>query len=416
MPKRVILIVLDGVGCGAMPDAERFGDAGSNTLGNVSRATPHGLDLPHLGELGLGNIVEIRGVPPVSKPSGAFGKAAEAGPAKDTTLGHWEIAGVIAEAPFPTYPNGFPPDIIDAFVKGAGVPGILGNKPASGTVILEELGAEHVKTRKPIVYTSADSVFQIACHEGVYPVEELYRQCQVARDILQGEHHVGRVIARPFVDNDADPGHGGKPGPRFKRTKNRRDFSVAPLAPTVLDHLKEAGLAVVGIGKIADIFAHQGLTEQREHMRDNEEGMGETLKAARSLDRDGLIFTNLVDTDALYGHRNDCEGFRGSLEAFDRWLPSLREEMGPDDLLVLTADHGIDPTTPSTDHSREYVPILVAGDKVRPGANLGTRATFADIAKTIDDCFGLGKVQNGESFLPALLGASAAKPEKIETA
>jgi len=403
MPKRVFLIVLDGVGCGEMPDAEKFGDVGSNTLGNVSRSSPDGLNLLAMGELGLGNVIPIRGVPPVAKPRGAYGKAAEAGPAKDTTLGHWEICGIVAEQPFPTYPNGFPPEVIDAFVAATGVPGILGNKPASGTEILEELGAEHVRTRKPIVYTSGDSVFQIACHEGVYPIEELYAQCRAARAILDGPHRVGRVIARPFVDNDDR----AKPD-RFKRTKNRSDFSVPPFAPTILDHLKASGRAVLGIGKINDIFAQQGLTDVQEHMRDNAEGMEKTLAAARELKRDGLVFTNLVDTDAVFGHRNDPAGFKGALEAFDRWLPQMIAAMGPDDLLILTADHGIDPTTPSTDHSREYVPIVVAGAKVAAGTNLGTRATFADIARTIDEYFGLGKVAKGTSFLPELLGAAKA--------
>jgi phosphopentomutase len=391
MPKRVILLILDGCGCGAMPDAAEFGDAGSNTLGHVAQEFPEGLDLPSMGSLGLGNIIDIRGVPKRSKPTGCWAKAAEAGPAKDTTLGHWEIAGIIADQAFPTYPDGFPDEVINAFVEEAGVPGILGNKPASGTVIIEELGTEHLESKKPIVYTSGDSVFQIACHESIYPPDELYAQCKVAREILQGEHRVGRVIARPFE---------GEPG-SFKRTPRRHDYSVEPIASTICDHLVEAGLTVDAVGKISDIFAGRGISNSSP-TTSNAHGMETTLDRVDAVDSDGLIFINLVDTDMLFGHRNDPEGFKGALEEIDAWLPSLLLRLGEEDLVIITADHGIDPTTPSTDHSREYVPILVTGKPVTQSVDLGTRETFADIAATIDDYFGLGKVTEGTSFLKQL--------------
>jgi phosphopentomutase len=397
MAKRVILIVMDGVGCGEMPDADAFGDSGSNTIGNVAQHFPDGLDLPNMGELGLGNIISIRGVPRVSKPAGAFGKAAEAGPAKDTTLGHWEIAGVIADQAFPTYPDGFPDEVIDAFVEQTGVPGILCNKPASGTEVIAALGEEHVETGKPIVYTSGDSVFQIACHEEIYPPEKLYEQCRIARAILDGEHRVGRVIARPFE---------GKPG-AFKRTSRRRDFSVEPIAPTICDELIARGFQVQGVGKISDIFAARGISRSTKTVS-NTDGMEATLKVLADFEGDGLLFVNLVDTDMLFGHRNDPEGFKGALEEIDRWIPSLIEQLGPDDLAIFTADHGIDPTTASTDHSREYVPILAAGPRVAAGVDLGTRETFADIAATIDAYFELGAVKAGRSFLPELLNGAHA--------
>jgi phosphopentomutase len=399
MPKRVLLLVLDGCGCGEMPDASKFGDAGSNTLGNLSHTSPHGLDLPHLGELGLGNIVEIRGVPPVSRARGAFGRSAEAGPAKDTTSGHWEIAGCIQENPFPTFPDGFGADLIGPFVERAGVPGILGNKPASGTDILKELGEEHLATKKLIVYTSGDSVFQVAAHEELYPPERLYEICRIARELCDGKYRVGRIIARPFVGDSAAT---------FKRTTNRRDFSVPPPEPTLLDRVSEAGMPVIGVGKISDIFAASGVTTSHK-TKDNADGMAKTLKAFRELDRDGLIFTNLVDTDQLFGHRNDTVGFKESLEAFDEWLPDMLAELGDQDMMIITADHGIDPTTPSTDHSREYVPILVVGGSVKGGVDLGTRATFADIGRTIDEYLGVNRLTNGTSFLSKLLATADAR-------
>jgi len=392
MPKRVFLIILDGVGCGEMPDAAAFGDAGSNTLGNVASSFPDGLNMPNMASLGLGNIVPLRGVPRASRPKGAFGKAAEAGPAKDTTLGHWEIAGVIATQAFPTFPDGFPPEVLDPFIKRCGIPGILCNKPASGTVVLDELGEEHLATRKPIVYTSGDSVFQIACHEEIYPPEELYRQCKIAREILDGPYRVGRVIARPFA---------GKPG-SFKRTSGRHDYSVEPVGLTVLDVMTEAGLHVDAIGKISDIFAGRGISHSTP-TTSNAHGMETILRRADEVHTQALFFANLVDTDMLFGHRNDPAGFKGALQAFDAWLPKFLKKLMPEDLVIVTADHGIDPTTISTDHSREYVPILVTGPLVIPGIDLGTRATFADVGKTIETYFGLDRLRSGTSFLGDIL-------------
>jgi phosphopentomutase len=388
--EHAIIIVLDSVGIGALPDAERFGDAGSDTLGNLARCFPEGLRLPHLEALGLGCIAPIKGIKAVAEPLGNYGKCAEQSPAKDTTLGHWEIAGLISPQPFPIYPNGFPPEIIEPFCKRIGI-GILGNVPASGTEIIHQLGDEHVRTRKPIVYTSADSVFQIATHEEVYPVEDLYEMCQIARRLLTGKHRVARVIARPFI------GESGS----YVRTANRRDFSVSPLDETLLDFLKQAGYEVVGIGKIGDIFNGQGLTSDL-HTSSNAEGIAQTIRMIKELREPGLIFTNLVDFDMLYGHRNNPQGYKEALEEFDASLPDILNVLADHDLLILTADHGCDPTTPSTDHSREYVPLLVYGKAVRSGVNLGTRRSFADIAKTIDQFFSLGKVRNGTSFLDSI--------------
>lgn len=385
---RVIVLVLDSVGVGALPDAAAYGDQGSNTLGNVARAVG-GLSLPHLSALGLGNIIPVHGVLPAKNPRAAFGKMAIRSAGKDTTTGHWELAGLILSRPFPVYPDGFPASLIAEFEARIGRR-ILGNKAASGTEIIEELGARHMATGWPIVYTSADSVFQVAAHEEIIPVEELYRICQIARELLTGEHGVGRVIARPFV---------GQPG-SFVRTPRRKDFSLPPVGKTVLQALKDQGLRVVGVGKIGNIFAETGLTESHP-TRNNEHGVDKTL-AVMDIGGRGLIFTNLIDFDMLYGHRNDVHGYAGALAAFDRRLPEILAAMASDDLLIITADHGCDPTMPGTDHSREYVPLLVYGERVAGGVDLGTRATLADVAATLAEVFGL-TWPVGESFYGQIL-------------
>ncbi|EGD52709.1 phosphopentomutase [Thermoanaerobacter ethanolicus JW 200] len=387
MFKRVILIVLDSVGVGELPDAYKFGDEGSNTLGHVTEKT--GIELPNMGKLGLGNIIPLKSVPENPNAVGGYGKMAEKSAGKDTTTGHWEIAGLITEKPFPTYPHGFPEEIIKEFEKRIGRK-VLGNKPASGTEIIKELGEEHVKTGYPIVYTSADSVFQVAAHEDVIPLEELYRICEIAREILKGDHAVGRVIARPFT---------GTPG-NFVRTGNRRDFSLKPFEPTILDMLKEAGYEVFAIGKIEDIFAGQGITEKN-HTTNNDEGITATIKAMDEI-KNGLIFTNLVDFDMLYGHRNDVEGYAKALTHFDNRLPEIMGKLTKEDLLIITADHGCDPTTPSTDHSREYVPLLVYSPSMKHGINLGVRSTYSDVAATIAEIFKVGPTKHGTSFLKEL--------------
>jgi len=381
--KKAVIIVLDSVGIGALPDAKRYGDEGSNTLGNCAAAVG-GLKLPHLEQMGLGRLADIQGVLPVDKPTASFGKMAERSPGKDTTTGHWEIAGVILDRPFPVYPHGFPSEVIEPFKERIGRD-ILGNKAASGTAIIEELGALHMRTGRPIVYTSADSVFQIAAHEEVIPLEELYRMCRVARELLTGEHAVGRVIARPFR---------GRPG-SFKRTANRHDFSLAPPAPTILDVLSKNGLEVAGIGKIHDIFAGRGITRSLP-TASNAEGVDKTLELLRE-EFSGLIFTNLVDFDQLYGHRNDPAGYSRALEEFDGRLPELTGILGTGDMLIITADHGCDPTTASTDHSREYVPLLVFGHRLAGGVDLGTRSSFSDVAATVARFFGLN-FPVGEDF------------------
>ena len=379
--KRVIWIVLDSVGIGAMPDAGDYGDEGSDTLGNIAKQSA--LHLPNLIRLGLGNIRRLHGLPAVDHPAGAFGRCALASPGKDTTTGHWEMAGILLEKPFPLYPHGFPPDVMEAF-EGKINRKTLGNKAASGTEIIKELGEEHLRTGYPIVYTSADSVFQIAAHESVIGVDELYRICATAREILRGPHEVGRVIARPFT---------GSPG-QFTRTANRKDFAVPPPAGMLLDQLAGQDVPVYGIGKIADIFLGRGIYRSVK-TKDNADGMRATLQAAQG-QFDGLIFVNLVDFDQLYGHRNDVAGYAAALEDVDRWLPNLR--LDEQDLAILTADHGCDPTTSSTDHSREYTPLLVYGPKVRADVNLGTRTTLADIGQTVAEIFGTG-IKAGGSFL-----------------
>jgi phosphopentomutase len=369
--RKAILLVLDGVGIGELPDAADYGDEGSNTLVNMAKAVG-GLNLPNLQRMGLGNIEQIEGIPPAEKPIACYGKMREVSAGKDTTTGHWEIAGIIREKPFPTYPNGFPPEIIEAFEKAIGRK-VLGNKPASGTAIIEELGEEHLRTGYPIVYTSADSVFQIAAHEEIVPVEQLYEWCRIAREILRGEHEVARVIARPFI---------GTPG-NFKRTARRKDFSVPPPYPTLLDALTEAGLKVVTVGKVDDIFAGRGVTFAV-HTSDNRDGMQqvETLTTQGDFD---FLWCTLVDFDTVYGHRNNPQGFAQALREFDEWLGNFLPKLREGDLLIITADHGNDPTTPSTDHSREYVPLLIWTPSLREGKPLGVRQTFADVAATIAD-------------------------------
>ncbi len=381
---RVIWIVLDSVGIGAMPDAAQYGDQGSDTLGNIARRRK--LELPNLCRLGLGNIKPLHGLPAVPHTLGAYGKCTLASPGKDTTTGHWEMAGILLDKPFPVYPHGFPLELIHTFEEKISRK-TLGNKAASGTEIIEELGPEHMRTGLPIVYTSADSVFQIAAHERVIPLLELYRMCEIARALLQGPDKVGRVIARPF---EGEPGH-------FARTANRKDYAVPPPEGMLLDRLSGQGLPVYSIGKISDIFLHRGITASMK-TRNNCDGMQKTLQAVDE-HANGLIFVNLVDFDQQYGHRNDVEGYAGALEAVDRWLTTLEPSSG--DLVILTADHGCDPTTPSTDHSREYTPLFAYGPGVPPDVNLGTRSTLADIGQTVAENFGT-VIPAGSSFLPQI--------------
>ncbi|HMF41397.1 MAG TPA: phosphopentomutase [Polyangia bacterium] len=390
--KRAIIIVADGVGCGGAPDAADYGDAGADTLGNLARAVG-GLALPHLQALGLGNLTAIAGVREAAAPRAAWGVMREASAGKDTITGHWEMAGLVTTLAMATFPNGFPREITAPLATAAGR-GLLGNKPASGTAIIDELGAKHMATGDLILYTSADSVLQIAAHEETVPLPELYRICEAARAIAD-RHQIGRVIARPFV---------GTPG-AFRRTYNRRDFSLVPPAPTLLDHLRDAGQSVVGIGKISDIFAGRGLTFTM-HSEGNRDGLHLTLEALATLDR-GLLFVNLVDFDMLYGHRNDASGFVRALVELDAWLPSFEAALRPDDVAFITADHGNDPTTPGTDHTREQVPLLAFGPSVRP-ARLGTRASFSDLGQTIAEGLGVAALAHGESFLAALRGSAPA--------
>jgi len=381
--KRMVLVVLDSAGIGELPDAACWGDAGTDTIGHVmAKEKPA---LPNLQKLGLGNIRPLENLPPVPKPVGAYGKAAIFSNGKDTTVGHWEIAGLITPVPFPTYPHGFPDRILEPFKKAIGRD-ILGNKPASGTEIIKELGEEHIRTGKPIVYTSADSVFQIAAHEEVIRLEELYRICQTARDLLVGPDRVARVIARPFLGTPAS----------FWRTGNRKDFAIAPPEATLLDRLIDRGLVAVGVGKIPSIFDFRGLSENLE-AHNNTESVDQTIRALGSAS-DGLIFTNLVDFDMLWGHRRDSQGYARGLEAFDLRLPDIQAALRVDDCLLISADHGCDPTAHGSDHTREYVPLLVYSKKLEGGVNLGTRRTMADIGQTIAENFGI-QLSNGTSFL-----------------
>jgi phosphopentomutase len=387
--RAVALVVLDSVGIGGAPDAGEFGDEGSATLQHVADAVG-GLQLPNLEGLGLGNITEVRGVPPAAHPEGCYGSLIERSPGKDTTTGHWELAGVILERAFPTYPDGFPPDVIEAFEQATGT-ATLGNVAASGTEIIARLGAEHLATGAPIVYTSGDSVFQIAAHVDVIPLERLLEMCRIARDILRGPHEVGRVIARPFR---------GQPG-GFVRTADRHDFSVLPPRETVLDEISQAELEVRGVGKISDIFAGRGLTSSRT-TRSNADGIVALAEEVAAIER-GLVFANLVDFDQSFGHRNDPAGYADALAEFDRGLPGIRAALGPDDVLMITADHGNDPTTPSTDHSRERTPLLVVGDRVRGGVDLGQRASFCDVGATIAALLNVPTTTPGESFATRIL-------------
>jgi phosphopentomutase len=388
VPDRVILIVWDSVGCGELPDARDYGDLGSDTLGNIARRIP--LEVPNLRRLGLTRVSTVARLDGEPDPVGAFGRMAEASPGKDSVTGHWEISGLVLDRAFPVFPNGFPRELIEDFERRIGR-GTLANKAASGTAIIEELGGEHIRTGKPIVYTSADSVFQIAAHEDVVSLPELYRWCHIAFELAGLGMGVGRVIARPFI---------GSPG-GFQRTANRRDFALTPPAPTLLDRVKDAGLPVIAIGKIEDLFAGRGITAAT-HTANDDHGMDEVLGAMATTTR-GLIFANLVDFDTQYGHRNDVAGYAANLERADVRLGELMTQLQPRDLLVVTADHGNDPTTPSTDHAREYVPVFLMGEAVRRGIDLGTRATFADLGQTIAELFGVGPLEHGSSFLGAIL-------------
>lgn len=384
MEHRVLLIVMDSVGIGEMPDAEQYGDKGSNTLGNISRKLG-GLKIPNLQDLGIGNIDDLPFLPPVENPLANYGKMAEKSVGKDTTTGHWEIAGVILEKAFPTFPSGFPQHFIREFEKRINRE-VLGNVAASGTEIIQRLGLEHVRTGKPIVYTSADSVFQIAAHEKVIPLDELMNICKIAREMLTGELQVSRVIARPFLGEEGN----------YYRTKNRHDFSIEPVAKTLLDSVIESGQSVLAVGKINDIFAGRGITEYV-LTKGNMDGIDKTLEYLQRQEP-GLIITNLVDFDMVYGHRNNVEGYAQALEEFDRRLPEILKSLKEKDMLIITADHGCDPTTASTDHSREYVPLLVYGKRLKNGINLGVRQTFADVGATIADYLGVQPLQNGKSF------------------
>jgi phosphopentomutase len=388
VPHRVILIVLDSVGTGALPDAAAYGDDGSDTLGNIDRLVP--LRVPTLRRLGLSRVSAIHGNDPSQTPEGAYGRMAESSPGKDSVTGHWELAGLVLDRPFPVFADGFPPDVMDAFERRIGRQ-TLGNKAASGTAIIDELGPEHLRTGYPIVYTSADSVFQIAAHEDVIPVPQLYEFCEIAFELVATGRGVGRVIARPFV---------GRPG-AFARTTNRRDFALTPFAPTLLDGLTAAGIPVIAIGKIEDLFAGRGIATAV-HTKSDDHGMDEIFRALDGWPR-GLIFANLVDFDTIYGHRNDVAGYAANLERFDARLAALLPRIGEGDVLFVTADHGNDPTTPSTDHSREHVPVLAYGPALRHGVDLGRRATYADLGQTIASLFSIEPLAHGTSFLAEIL-------------
>ncbi|MBA1337073.1 MAG: Phosphopentomutase [Firmicutes bacterium] len=386
---RVILIVMDSVGIGELPDAWEYGDEGSNTLGHIYSSVK-GFRLPNMERMGLGNIDGITEIPGCEEPVGCYGKAAEMSKGKDTTTGHWEMMGVILDNPFPTYPKGFPGDLIMEFEKQIGRR-VLGNKVASGTAIIEELGEEHMATGFPIVYTSADSVFQIAAHEDVIPLEELYRICETARGLLVGQHRVARVIARPFS---------GTPG-AFGRTSNRKDYSVEPPKKTLLDYAVDQGIEVSAVGKIVDIFSGRGITRSV-HTSDNRDGIDKTVRYLETIEK-GIVFTNLVDFDMRFGHRNNVEGYAKALVELDDGLTLIMDRMGDGDILIITADHGCDPTTESTDHSREFVPILVYGKKAKRGNNLGIRKSFSDIGATVADVLGIKNYSQGVSFKEIIL-------------
>ena len=385
MFKRITVIVLDGVGIGEAPDAADYGDVGSNSIANTAHVLG-GIDLPNMGAIGLGNVTPIEGVPPTDHPQGGYGKMRPYSAGKDTISGHWEMMGIYLPEPFPTYPNGFPPEIMEPFEREIGR-GTLANRPSSGTEIIKELGEEHMRTGKPIVYTSADSVFQIAAHEDVIPVQELYKICQTARRLLVGKHGAGRVIARPFVGTCAAD---------FKRTDNRRDFARTPETDTVLDKLYNAGLDVWSVGKIDDIFVHRGIT-RKNHTLGNAESIQTTLTLLESPFH-GLVFVNLIEFDMIYGHRNDPRGYYSALKGFDEAIPEIMKRLTDEDLVLVSADHGVDPTTESTDHSREYVPLLAFGPAVK-GVNLGTRQTFGDLGATVAENFAVEPPLIGTSYL-----------------
>lgn len=381
---RVIWMIIDSVGIGALPDSEKFGDVNVNTLGNIVKNYKD-IKLPNMLKLGLGNIDGIDSLEGVESPIGAFGRASEVSKGKDTTTGHWEMTGVLVETPFKTYENGFPKEIIDEFERKTNRK-VIGNKPASGTAILDELGEQQMKTGEVIVYTSADSVFQIAAHEEIIPLDELYKMCEIAREIMMGDNAVARIIARPFV---------GQPG-EFERTSNRRDYSLSPFEDTVLDNIKNSNLDVIGVGKIEDIFNKQGITEAI-HTKDNMDGVDQTINYMKK-ENNGLIFTNLVDFDSKYGHRRDVKGYKEALEEFDARIPEILENMEDDDILIINSDHGNDPTYKGTDHTREYIPMLICGKNVKNGLNLGTRSSFADIGATVADLLNVKMPKHGNSF------------------
>lgn len=383
---RILVIVLDGVGAGECPDSAEYGDAGSNSLGNTARVLG-GLDLPNMGAIGLGNITDIPGVPPRTDTTGAYGKMQETSKGKGSIVGHWELMGIHTEKPMPTYPDGFPDEILEEFKEQTGR-GVLGNIAASGTEIIKQLGMRHMETGDLIVYTSADSVFQIAAHEEIVPLEELYSICRTARAILKGEHAVGRVIARPFV---------GESPETFTRTSGRHDYPVSAPESTMMDRLLEAGLSVYATGKIDDLFGHRGITRTH-HTVDNKESTDALIRFL-DIPFTGLLFTNLIETDMIYGHRNNPEGYAQKIIEFDKRIPEIRQAMAPGDAAMIVSDHGVDPTTKSTDHSREYVPLLVFGEGVRHGVDLGTRSSFADVGATIAENFSIKPPSIGTSFL-----------------
>ncbi|HKI44202.1 MAG TPA: phosphopentomutase [Balneolales bacterium] len=384
------LIVIDGLGVGAQEDADDYGDEGSNTLGHICAVT--GCKLPNFQRLGLGNIIPLDSVPPVPEPWAAFGKMREVSAGKDSTTGHWEISGVKLDRPFPTYSNGFPEDVIDAFCKGIAVDGVLANRPYSGTAVIADYGEEHLRTGKPIVYTSADSVFQVACHVDVTPVEKLYEWCRFAREnVMTGKHSVGRVIARPFQGNPGD----------FQRiSEQRHDFSLNAPVPNLPQTLLDSGLKTYSIGKVIDLFAEKGFTQYR-RTKSNDEGLAQILNIMSAFRNQSgnFVFTNLIDTDQLFGHRNDPGGYASALQVIDRAVPAMLERLNEGDVLIFTGDHGNDPTTKSTDHAREFTPLLVYPAKACSSTDLGTRSTFRDIAVSVTDYFGIGKVFEGKSFL-----------------
>jgi len=389
MIKRVTIFVMDSIGIGELPDAETFGDKGCNTFGHIAEQMED-FKISNLLKLGMGNIDGVDSVTGVDSPIGSFGRSLEYSNGKDTTTGHWEIAGLHMSEPFNTYPDGFSDRIINEFEEKTGRK-VLCNKPASGTVILEELGQEHMETGSPIVYTSADSVFQIAAHEDIIPIEEQYKMCEIAREMLMGKDAVARVIARPFI---------GKPG-AFERTSNRRDYSLSPIEPTVLDHAKEAGLEVRAVGKIVDIYNGHGITHDV-HTKDNMDGVDWTIKWLKE-DFEGILFSNLVDFDAKFGHRRNVKGYGQAIEELDARIPEILDAMKDDDLIIFTADHGNDPAYKGTDHTREYIPLLVYGKNVKAGLNMGTRKSFADIGATVADILGIKATPYGESFKDLVL-------------